>query len=216
MTSPSFDKDTPPGGQPGSYGQQPPGQQPYGQQPPYGQPYGQQQAYGQQPYGQQAYGQQGYGQQGYGQQPYGAQPYGQPGFPPAPPFAGGSQPGGSLGFPDAVRSVLTQYATFTGRARRSEFWWFYLFNFIVSIAASIVDAAIGAPVLQIVVGLGLLIPGLAVGARRLHDTGRSGWWQLIGLVPLVGIILLIVWWATDGHPGPNRWGPSPKYGVTSY
>jgi uncharacterized membrane protein YhaH (DUF805 family) len=111
----------------------------------------------------------------------------------------------------AVRSVLTQYANFTGRARRSEFWWFYLAQFLASIVAGIIDGVLGFPLFQLVVGLGLLIPMLAVGARRLHDTGRSGWWQLIGIVPIVGWIVLIVFWATDGHPGPNQHGPSPKY-----
>ena len=119
-----------------------------------------------------------------------------------------------MSFQDAVRTTLTtKYATFTGRARRSEYWFFALFNVIVSIISSAIDRAIPGDI-QIVgtiVGLALLVPGLAVGARRLHDTGRSGWWQLIGLVPLVGVILLIVWFATDGHPGPNQHGPSPKY-----
>ncbi len=178
------------------------------QGPPAGQPgWGDQ---GAQPYGQQ-YGQQ-HGQQ-YGQPQYGQQPYGQPqGYAPAPAYAPGPAAGATMGMPEAVRSVLTKYADFSGRARRSEFWWFYLFNFLVSIVASIVDQVIGFPALQIVVGLGLLIPGLAVGARRLHDTDRSGWWQLIAFVPLVGIILLIVWWATEGHPRPNRFGAPPKGG----
>jgi uncharacterized membrane protein YhaH (DUF805 family) len=156
--------------------------------------------------------------------PQGGAPQGQPGWgapqqPDHPPQSYGAAPtysgnaGGtpSLGLPDAVRSVLSQYANFTGRARRSEFWWFYLAQVIASIVAGIIDGVIGYPIFQIVVGLGLLIPLLAVGARRLHDTGKSGWWQLIGIVPLVGIILLIVWWAQDGHPAPNQHGPSPKY-----
>ena len=118
-----------------------------------------------------------------------------------------------MSFQDAVRTTLTtKYATFTGRARRSEYWFFALFNVIVSIITSAIDRAIPGDI-QIVgtiVGLALLVPGLAVGARRLHDTGRSGWWQLIALVPLVGIILLIVWWATDSEPRPNQHGAPPK------
>ena len=200
MTHPSFDKDTPQGGRPGAgvpgqpYGQQPYGQQGYGQQ--YGQqPYGQQ--YGQQPYGQPDHGQQ-YGQQSFGQ----AAPYG--GF-------GGPSPSGttSMGFPDAVRSVLTQYATFTGRARRAEYWWFALFSVVVVMVAAIIDAAIGFPLLQLVVSLGLVIPSLAVGVRRLHDTDRSGWWLLLGLVPFGGIVLL-VFYCLEGQPAPNRYGPDPK------
>ncbi|TKJ20335.1 hypothetical protein A6V29_09020 [Blastococcus sp. CCUG 61487] len=121
-----------------------------------------------------------------------------------------------MDFATAVRSVLGQYAVFTGRARRSEFWFFYLFQVLAGIVAGIVDGITGVPLLQIVVGLGLLIPSIAVGARRLHDIGKSGWWQLIALVPLVGIILLIVWWAQDGDPAPNQHGPSPKYQAAGY
>lgn len=143
---------------------------------------------------------------GYGQAPG----YGQA-YPAAPGYAGPSGAAPQMDIATAVRSVLTQYANFTGRARRSEFWWFYLASILASIVAAIIDSIIGFPLFQIVVGLGLIVPQFAVGARRLHDTGRSGWWQLIALVPLVGIILLIVWWATDGDPAPNQHGPSPKY-----
>jgi uncharacterized membrane protein YhaH (DUF805 family) len=208
MTGPSFDKDDPPGGEPG-YGT--PGQQPYGQQGYGQQGYGQQ-GYGEQTYGQQPYGQQGYGQQSYGQQSYG---YGQPA-----PYGGGygsPSPYGatSMGFPDAVRSVLTRYADFTGRARRAEYWWFALFSVIVVVVAAIIDAAIGFPLLQLVVTLGLFIPSLAVGVRRLHDTDRSGWWLLIGLVPFGGIVLL-VFYCLEGQPGHNRFGPSPKYPASGW
>jgi uncharacterized membrane protein YhaH (DUF805 family) len=153
--------------------------------------------------------------------PQGSQPgWGAPqpsGYGPAPAYSGGDAPAPQMGFADAVRTVLSKYATFDGRARRSEFWWFYLASFLASVVAAIIDAAIGSDVgagtgvVGLLLSLALLIPGLAVGARRLHDTGRSGWWQLIALVPLVGIILLIVWWATDGHRSPNQHGPSPKY-----
>ena len=169
-------------------------------------------------------GQPGYGapqQPGYGapQQGYGAP---QPGYPPqgyaaAPSYAGGGGATPRMSFPDAVRSVLTQYANFNGRARRSEFWWFMLASLLASIVASIIDAAIGSDVgagtgvVSLLLSLGLLIPTLAVGARRLHDTGKTGWWQLIALVPLVGMIVLIVFWAQDGHPNPNQHGQSPKY-----
>src|SRR3712207_5732824 len=205
MTGPSFEKDTPSGDQPG-HDPQAPGQQ-YGQQQGYGQPYGQQQ-YGQQPgYGQQPYGQQGYGQQQYGQQPgYGQQGYGQPygqqqygqqpygGYGQPAPYGGYGTPaaqGSTMTFPDAVRSVLTRYADFTGRARLAEYWWFALFSVAVVVVAAIIDALIGFPLLQIVVSLGLFIPSLAVGVRRLHDTDRSGWWLLIRLVPFGGIVLLV-------------------------
>jgi uncharacterized membrane protein YhaH (DUF805 family) len=151
-----------------------------------------------------------------GQQPPPGGQQGYPGYTPAPSYGSGPPAATTMGMPEAVRTVLTKYADFTGRARRSEFWWFYLFNVVVSVVAGLVDQALGFPILQIVVGLGLLIPGLAVGARRLHDTGRSGWWQLIALVPLVGIILLIVWWATDGDRGPNSHGAPPKPAAYGY
>jgi uncharacterized membrane protein YhaH (DUF805 family) len=114
---------------------------------------------------------------------------------------------------DAVRSVLTQYATFSGRARRSEYWWFYLAYVIASVAASIIDGILGVMVLGVILALGLLIPSLAVSVRRLHDIGKSGWWLLIGLIPLVGVIVLLVFACQDSQPGTNQWGPSPKYGA---
>ena len=159
---------------------------------------------------------------GYGAPGYGPPGYGPPGYEqgnvPAPSYAAGPPPtAGVMPFPDAVRSVLTQYVTFTGRARRSEYWWFALFNFGVSLLAGVIDAVIGVALLQWVVTLGLLLPSLAVGVRRLHDTGRSGWWLLIGLVPLVGAIVLIVFFCTDSQREANRWGSSPKYqGAASY
>jgi len=170
---------------------------------------------GQQPYGAPHHGQ-GYGQ-GYGpdygpnySQGYG-QNYGQA-YGPGPSYAGvPAYAPAVMPFPDAVRSVLNQYVTFTGRARRSEYWWFGLFNLGLSLVAAAFDAFIGVPLSQWIVGLGLLLPGLAVAVRRLHDIGRSGWWLLIGAVPLVGAIVLIVFLCTDSERGPNRWGPSPKY-----
>jgi uncharacterized membrane protein YhaH (DUF805 family) len=114
-----------------------------------------------------------------------------------------------MNLPQAVSSVLSQYATFSGRARRSEYWYWTLATFIASVAAAILDAIIGAQIFQIVVGLGTLIPGIAVGVRRLHDTGRSGWLYLLGLIPIVGWILLIVWFATDSEHD-NKYGPNPK------
>jgi uncharacterized membrane protein YhaH (DUF805 family) len=116
-----------------------------------------------------------------------------------------------MNFGEAVKSALSKYATFSGRARRSEYWYFFLFNLIVSVVTGIIDAAIGNLALGIIVGLALLLPGLAVGVRRLHDTDRSGWFLLLGLIPLVGIIILIVFFCQDSKPGTNAHGPSPKY-----
>lgn len=115
-----------------------------------------------------------------------------------------------MNFPDAVRSVLTKYAVFSGRARRSEYWWFFLFNLVVSAVAAGIDAAIGTPIIAIIVGLALLLPTLAVGARRLHDTGRTGWLLLLAIIPLIGAIVLIVFFCQDTQPGDNQYGAAPK------
>jgi len=99
-------------------------------------------------------------------------------------------------FTQAVRSALSSYATFSGRARRAEYWWFYLFTVLVSLASSALDAVLDtafdneAGVVGAVTGLALLLPTLAVTARRLHDTGRSGWWMLLPVVPLLSTILV--------------------------
>lgn len=114
-----------------------------------------------------------------------------------------------MDFMTAVKHVFANYANFHGRARRSEFWWFVLFNMIVNVVASVVDNAIGIPILGIVAFLGLIIPGIAVTIRRFHDTGRSGWWYFILLVPLVGVILVIYWFVQRGTVGPNEWGADP-------
>lgn len=113
--------------------------------------------------------------------------------------------------------VLRNYAVFTGRARRKEYWMFVLFNIIFALAAMILDNALGlafAPmpygVLYFVYVLAVFIPGLAVGVRRLHDVGKSGWWMLIGLVPLIGAIWLLVLFVTEGARAPNQYGPDPK------
>lgn len=106
--------------------------------------------------------------------------------------------------------VLKKYAVFSGRARRKEFWMFYLFNIIALIVLSIIDAVIGIQLLSTIYILAVIIPYLAVAIRRLHDTGRSGWWLLIGLVPLVGSIILIVFWASEGEQQQNAHGPNPK------
>jgi uncharacterized membrane protein YhaH (DUF805 family) len=114
--------------------------------------------------------------------------------------------------------VWRQYAVFTGRARRKEYWMFFLVNLAIVVALDIADAAIGTStrsgfgVLAGLYGLAVLIPSLAVAVRRLHDTDKSGWWVLIGLVPFVGGIILIVLLALDGTPGPNRFGSDPKAG----
>lgn len=128
-----------------------------------------------------------------------------------------------MSFSEAVRAVLSKYATFSGRARRSEFWWFYLFYLLVLLAAWVVDIIIGlgygagnVGILYTLAALALVLPFLGVLFRRLHDTGRSGWWWLIGLIPIVGQIVLLVFCVEDSKPGPNQYGPSPKGAMPEY
>jgi uncharacterized membrane protein YhaH (DUF805 family) len=110
---------------------------------------------------------------------------------------------------EAVRSVLSQYAGFTGRARRSEYWNWALAGLIVGIVAAILDQIIGSSIVSLLVGLALLLPGLAVSVRRLHDISKSGWFLLLAFIPIVGAIILIVWFVGDSHPD-NEYGPNPK------
>jgi uncharacterized membrane protein YhaH (DUF805 family) len=106
--------------------------------------------------------------------------------------------------------VLKNYVGFQGRARRKEYWMFVLFSVIVSIVLSIVDAIAGLnSVLSLLYSLAVLLPSLAVGVRRLHDTGKSGWWLLISLIPLIGSIILLVFMCQDSQED-NKYGPNPK------
>jgi len=107
--------------------------------------------------------------------------------------------------------VLKKYAVFSGRARRKEYWMFFLFNLIIVIAIGIVESIIGsAGVIGMLYSLAVLLPGIAVSIRRLHDTGRTGWWMLVGLVPVIGAIVLIIFMVQDSKPGPNPYGANPK------
>lgn len=133
-----------------------------------------------------------------------------------------------MGMQEAVSSVFHNYATFSGRARRAEYWWWVLFTIIVGGLLSLLDGMLFGYTTTTATGpgsyafdvqtLGVLaplwslasfIPGWAVAVRRLHDTGRSGWWLLLFLIPLVGAIILLVWFATRGEPRSNAYGPDP-------
>lgn len=109
--------------------------------------------------------------------------------------------------------VVKNYVGFQGRARRKEYWMFILFNWIIAMALSLVlglfNQSLGAT-LGYIYSLAVLLPGLAVAVRRLHDTGRSGWMILLGLIPLVGFIILIVFMCQDSQEGSNPYGPNPK------
>ncbi|HEY0814591.1 MAG TPA: DUF805 domain-containing protein [Pseudonocardia sp.] len=124
--------------------------------------------------------------------------------------------------------VLRQYVDFSGRARRTEYWMFTLVNVIVEIVLGFVDRALGfgsftgntsggvsvaasVGLLGGLYSLAVLLPSLGVGVRRLHDTNRSGWWLLIGLIPFVGAIVLLVFFVLHGTRGPNRYGEDPKF-----
>lgn len=116
-----------------------------------------------------------------------------------------------MSFVDAIKNVFSNYANFKDRARRSEYWYFCLFQIVVSGVLSALGQQIGIfSVLGGLFSLAILVPSLAVTARRFHDIGKSGWWMLISLVPLVGAILCIIWMAKDSDPGENQYGPNPK------
>ena len=112
---------------------------------------------------------------------------------------------------------LQHYAEFNGRARRSEYWYFVLFNlvisFVIGFTFGVIAGLLDMPALANLAylwSLAMFIPGLAVSVRRLHDIGRSGWWLLLSLIPLVGAIILIIWYCTDSQPGANQYGSNPK------
>lgn len=142
-----------------------------------------------------------------------------------------------MGFIEAVKKVFSHYADFSGRARRSEYWYFCLFNMLVSIVLQTVGAIIAglfagvgiasgassdtATVmgsmgnlavsgLASLYSLAVLVPSIAVAVRRLHDIGKSGWYYLFSFIPCIGQILLIVWFCQDSEPGSNEWGDNPK------
>lgn len=126
-----------------------------------------------------------------------------------------------MGFSESVKSVFSKYATFSGRATRSEYWYFYLFNILVSFGLMIVCFIIGGVaggadglagalgmcnILTWIYALAVLVPGLAVGVRRLHDIGKSGWNLLWALLPLIGVLILLVFFLTDSKDD-NQYGP---------
>ncbi|RBP08196.1 uncharacterized membrane protein YhaH (DUF805 family) [Roseiarcus fermentans] len=118
-------------------------------------------------------------------------------------------------FQAAVQTAFVKkYADFQGRANRPEFWWFMLAVLIATLIAAIIDDELigGGEIVETIVGLATIVPSLAVGVRRLHDTDRSGWWQLLHLLPLIGLIVLIVWWVTPGNAAPNRFGAPETVG----
>jgi len=127
-----------------------------------------------------------------------------------------------MGFGEAVKSFWTNYAKFRGRARRSEYWFISLFLFLTNLVAAVVDFVLlgsdadrfvangGGGLVGLIWLLATIVPAISVLVRRLHDTSRSGWWALIGFVPLAGGIVLVVFTVQSSLPGENTYGPSPK------
>ncbi|MBR3956769.1 MAG: DUF805 domain-containing protein [Kiritimatiellae bacterium] len=116
-----------------------------------------------------------------------------------------------------IDCLTKKYACFSGRARRQEYWMFVLFNIIACIIVGVISGVLVSVTnvtafayLGTIYSLAVLIPGFAVLFRRLHDTGRSGWWWLIGFIPLIGAIVLIIFCCLDSQPGENQYGPNPK------
>lgn len=132
-----------------------------------------------------------------------------------------------MSFSEAVKSFWSNYATFKGRSRRSEYWWIQLFLVLTNLAVAAIDLVLmngdidrfiangGGGIVGLVWILVTIVPALAVLVRRLHDTGKSGWWVLIGLVPFVGTIVLFVFSVLDSDVGDNKFGGSPKQVPTS-
>lgn len=124
-----------------------------------------------------------------------------------------------MSFQDAVRTCFQKYVVISGRAQRSEYWWFFLFTAVVGYILGTLDGMFfssgpnGAPsVLQGLFSLGTILPSICAGGRRLHDRDMSAWWMLLLLVPLIGVLVLLVMFALPGTRGPNRFGPDPLGG----
>ncbi|MDE9449574.1 DUF805 domain-containing protein [Aliiroseovarius sp. Z3] len=136
-----------------------------------------------------------------------------------------------MSFMESIRTCFSKYVTFQGRAQRSEFWWFVLFVFVGQLVLGMIDSVLfgtvttmeggfqaetSTPILSGLFGLATLLPVISVTVRRLHDTDRSGWWYWLALIPLIGIIILIVWYASKGTDGANKYGPDPLGGGGGY
>ena len=115
-----------------------------------------------------------------------------------------------MGFVEAIKDGFGKYATFSGRSSRSAYWYWVLFEVALIVVAAIIDVALGTQFILIIAWLAILIPTLAVGVRRLHDTGKTGWWMLISFIPFGGIVLLVFMCLES--QGPNQYGQAPDSG----
>lgn len=109
-----------------------------------------------------------------------------------------------MGFMEAVKACFAKYATFDGRACRSEYWYWVLFNFLVGIFLGWI------PYLGTILSILFILPSIAVSVRRLHDIGKSGWWYLLSIIPIIGWVAMIYFCVLDSQPGVNQYGPNPK------
>ena len=116
---------------------------------------------------------------------------------------------------DWYLEALKKYAVFSGRSRRKEYWMFVLFQVIISCVIAVVEVFFNTSFLSAIFALATIVPSVAVPVRRLHDIGRTGWWFLISLIPLIGSIVLLVFACTDSEPGDNEYGPNPKRAGTN-
>jgi len=122
-----------------------------------------------------------------------------------------------------LEPITRHYVDFSGRASRSQYWYFVLYYFLISLLLAFIDILVINPMLgatpeqaaqggflQMIFGLALFLPYLGIGVRRLHDIGRSGWWLLLSFIPLIGVLVLLYWFVQDSQPGSNEYGPNPK------
>jgi uncharacterized membrane protein YhaH (DUF805 family) len=114
-----------------------------------------------------------------------------------------------MGFGQAISAGFSNYVNFSSRACRSEYWYWVLFIVLADIVAGIIDYLLGMQIVSSLFGLVTLLPGIAVSIRRLHDLDRTGWWILLALIPVIGWIILLIWYMSKGTDGPNRFGPDP-------
>jgi uncharacterized membrane protein YhaH (DUF805 family) len=117
-----------------------------------------------------------------------------------------------VNFAESIQSGFRNYVGFSGRASRSEFWFWVLFIILVTLGTQLIEWMMfeePTGILSIIVSIALFLPNIAMVVRRLHDRDKSGWWILLNFVPLVGIIILLIWYCTRGTVGPNRFGPDP-------
>jgi uncharacterized membrane protein YhaH (DUF805 family) len=120
-----------------------------------------------------------------------------------------------MGFGQAIASGFSNYVNFSGRACRSEFWFWRLFYLLAAAGLGIIEGVVRIRAPVRLLELGMFLPSLAMSIRRLHDLDRSGWWYFLILIPIIGWIVLLIWYCTKGTEGPNRFGPDPLGAISA-